>query len=112
MLIYEEITDKLVRIKLACSVNVQNDDLISEPEINIYFELTKKNKDDMIPLDKWVYFKADKKIEDCSEFCKLKLMEKKDNFYNYNIYYNKETENKINWIKINHTKFLYEDKTI
>lgn len=39
-------------------------------------------------------------------------MEKKDNFYNYNIYYNKETENKINWIKINNTKFLYEDKTI
>lgn len=44
MLIYEEITDKLVRIKLACSVNLQNDDLISDPEINIYFELTKKNK--------------------------------------------------------------------
>lgn len=112
MLIYEEIADKLIRIKIACSVNVQGESLISEPEINIYFELAKKDKDHMIQLDKWLYIKTDKKIEDCLEFCKLKLMEKKEKFYYYNIYYNKETKDKENWIKVNHTKFLYEDNTI
>lgn len=39
-------------------------------------------------------------------------MEKKEKFYYYNIYYNKETKDKENWIKVNHTKFLYEDNTI
>lgn len=44
MLAYEEISDKLIRVRIICSVDVQEDTLISENELNVYFELSKKDK--------------------------------------------------------------------
>jgi hypothetical protein len=61
ILAYEKISDKLIRIRIICSVDVQGNSLISENEINFYFELAKKDKDHMIPLDEWIYIKVDKK---------------------------------------------------
>ena len=105
MLYYEKISNTLNRIKLICSINVQEESLISRYEIDIYFELINKGNNNIIPLDKWIYSKPNKDIEDCFGFDKLKIVEKRDNIYCYNVEYNKETKNQM--IKINPTDFLY-----
>lgn len=107
MLNYEKISDNLIRIKLVSSVNVQEKKLISKYELDIYFELL-NDKNNIIPLDKWIYIKSNKRIEECIEFNNLKLIENKGTIFSYNVFYTKKTRNQM--ITINHTKFVYEEK--
>ncbi len=107
MIYYEKISDNLIRIKLVSSVNIQEKKLISIYELGIYFELL-NDKNNIIPLDEWIYIKSNKRIEECIEFNKLKLLDKKGTIFIYNVFYNKETKNQM--ITINNTNFVYEEK--
>jgi hypothetical protein len=108
MLIYEKLTDTLIRIKLEpSSIYAQSSDsnlkdqnnnksillnyYIPEYEMNVYIDLT-KGKDNAfeetnryrLPSEKWVYCKTSKEIEQCSGFDRLKLEKTEGNIYYYN----------------------------
>lgn len=108
MLVYENLTDKLIRVRLEPSsiyaqssssdLEDQNNNksillnyYIPEYEMNVYIELT-KGKDNAfeetdryrLPSGKWVYCKTTKKIENCSGFERLELKRSEGNVYYYN----------------------------
>lgn len=124
MLVYEKISETLIRIRLDPSTYVQGSSshledknnnkgillnyFIPEYEMNVYLELT-KGKDNAfdettryrLPSEKWVYCKTSKIIEDCFGFDRLELKRTDGNIY----YYIWKKPNKME--KIEGTEFLY-----
>lgn len=124
MLIYEKISDTLIRVKIEPSTYLQSSSSFSEDknnnksillnyfipdaEMNVYLELTKENDNAFeetsrykLPSEKWVYCKQSKKIESCLDFDGLELKRTDGNIYYYNRKQFKEMK------KIEDTEFLY-----
>lgn len=129
MLVYEELSDTLIRVRVEPSTYLQSGTSYSKPGVEeevtvqkcillnyfmpdadmcVYQELTKGNPDAFeetrlyrLPNEKWVYCKQGKKIEQCSSFYNLELIRKDGNIS----YYTRKTPKKME--KIEGTSNLY-----